>query len=145
MVLARVPDGEIVALAEVGERRNRGRSSLLERVAPGSAVKPLLAAAILSERPELATLKIPARSGRVFSVMNLPEVPARRAFSTSLNCRVPESGRIDLRYFLRCSNNEYAASLVTAGLETASNGEGRPGSTPARSSRRPPGARRPRR
>ncbi len=117
MVLARVPDGAIVALAEVGERRTRGRSSLLERVAPGSAVKPLLAAAILSERPELASLEIPARSGRIYSVLDLPRVPRRRGFSTTLNCAPPRDGRIDLRYFLRCSNNEYAASLVLAGVE----------------------------
>jgi hypothetical protein len=130
MVLARIPDGEIVALAEVGKRRNRGRSSLLERVAPGSAVKPLLAAAILSERPELASLKIPARSGQVFSVLNLPDVPARRGFSTVLNCRAPESGRVDLRYFLRCSNNEYAASLVMAGLEPATGDGYSSGQTP---------------
>ena len=119
MILARIPDGEIVALAEVGQRRSRGRSSILERVAPGSAVKPLLAAAILSQRPELAELKIPARSGSVSSVMGMPEVPSRRAFTTALNCPAPGSGRVDLRYFLRCSNNEYAASLLIAGLEDA--------------------------
>ncbi len=124
MVLARIPDGEIVALAEVGDRRNRGRSSLLERMAPGSAVKPILAAAILSERPELAKMEIPARSGPVSSVLGLPPVPSRRAFQTTLNCARPGNGRIDLRYFLRCSNNEYAASLLVAGL-TGADDEGR--------------------
>ena len=119
MVLARIPDGEIVAVAEVGERRTRGRSSLLERVAPGSAVKPLLAAAILSQRPGLADLTIPARSGSVSSVMGMPNVPPRRAFTTTLNCANPQRGRVDLRYFLRCSNNEFAASLLVAGLEPA--------------------------
>jgi hypothetical protein len=116
IVLARVPEGEIVALAETGERSTRGRSPLLERVAPGSAVKPLLAAAVLSQRPELAELRLPARSGRVSSVLNLPPVSPRRAFSTALNCAVPGDGAVDLPYFLRCSNNEYAASLVMAGL-----------------------------
>jgi len=116
MVIARIPDGDIVALAEVGERTNRGRSSLLERVAPGSAVKPLLAAAILSQRPELAGLEIPARSGSVSSVLGMPRVGSRRAFTTALNCAPPADGRVDLRYFLRCSNNEYAASLLVAGL-----------------------------
>lgn len=125
MVLARVPDGEIVAMAEVGDRRNRGRSSLLERVAPGSAVKPMLAAAILSERPELAALEIPAHAGSIRSVLGLPPVPARRAFTTALNCPRPGTGRVDLRYFLRCSNNEYAASLLVAGLENAHGEEGR--------------------
>jgi hypothetical protein len=124
MVVARIPDGEIVAVAEVGERRNRGRSSILERVAPGSAVKPLLAAAILSEEPDLGSLEIPARSGEVLSVLGLPPVRARRAFTTSLNCAPPREGRVDLRYFLRCSNNEYAASLLVAGL--AESGPPRP-------------------
>lgn len=130
MVLARIPDGEIVAVAEVGDRRNRDRSSLLERVAPGSAVKPLLAAAILSQRPELASLRIPARSGSVASVMGMPRVRANREFSTALNCPAPGDGWVDLRYFLRCSNNEYAASLLVAGLERSppgkKEGNGRP-------------------
>jgi len=125
MVVARIPDGEIVAVAEVGERKNRGRSSLMERVAPGSAVKPLLAAAILSKRPELASLKIPARSETVSSVLGMPPVGARRVFTTALNCAPAREGMIDLRYFLRCSNNEYAASLLVAGLVEG----GVPGST----------------
>jgi len=125
MVVARIPDGEIVAVAEVGERKNRGRSSLLERVAPGSAVKPLLAAAILSKRPELASLEIPARSGTVSSVLGMPRVESRRVFTTALNCAPPREGMVGLRYFLRCSNNEYAASLLVAGLVEG----GVPGST----------------
>ena len=125
MVVARIPDGEIVAVAEVGERKNRGRSALLERVAPGSAVKPLLAAAIFSKRPELALLKIPARSGTVSSVLGMPRVRPRRVFTTALNCAPPREGMIDLRYFLRCSNNEFAASLLVAGLVEG----GVPGST----------------
>jgi hypothetical protein len=125
MVVARIPDGEIVAVAEVGERKNQGRSTLLERVAPGSAVKPLLAAAILSKRPELASLKIPARSGMVSSVLGMPRVGSRRVFNTALNCAPPRGGMVDLRYFLRCSNNEYAASLLVAGLVEG----GVPGST----------------
>jgi hypothetical protein len=116
VVLARIPEGDIVAVAEAGERKNRGRSSLLERVAPGSAVKPLLAAAILSQRPELASLEIPARSGKISSVLGMPEVGSRRVFTTALNCSPPREGKVDLRYFLRCSNNEYAASLLVAGL-----------------------------
>ena len=116
IVVARIPDGEVVAVAEVGQRKNRGRSSLLERVAPGSAVKPLLAAAILSQRPELASLEIPARSGQVSSVLGMPGVGSRRLFTTSLNCAPPREGRVNLRYFLRCSNNEFAAALLVAGL-----------------------------
>jgi len=125
MVLARIPDGEIVAVAEVGDRRNRGRSSLLERVAPGSAVKPLLAAAILSQRPELSSLETAARSASVSTVLGMPPVGARRRFTTTLNCAPPREGKVNLRFFLRCSNNEYAASLLVAGLVDG----GIPGST----------------
>jgi hypothetical protein len=116
VVVARVPDGEILAVAEVGDRRSPGRSNLLEPVLPGSAVKPLLAAAILSERPELASLRIPARSGSVTRVLGLPALPTREAFSSSLNCTPPDGGWLDLDYFLRCSNNEYAATLLAASL-----------------------------
>ncbi|MGW8268659.1 MAG: hypothetical protein ACWGSQ_20000, partial [Longimicrobiales bacterium] len=94
---------------------------------PGSAVKPLMAAAILSQRPELAGLRIPARSGSVSSVLGLPSVPRRRAFTTTLNCPVTRGGWVDLRYFLKCSNNEFAASLLMAGLpDPASPGSGPP-------------------
>ncbi len=116
VVLARIPDGAILAVAEVGTRSEPGRSRLLERVVPGSAVKPLLAAALLSERPELGTLEIPARAGLVRSVLGARPVPTSRAFSSTLNCGAPASGRVDLRYFLSCSNNEYAAALVLAGI-----------------------------
>lgn len=116
VVLARVPDGEIVAVAEVGRRSTPGRSALLEPVTPGSAVKPLLAAAALSRRPELGGLRIPARSGDVKSVLGLPAVPERRAIESTLNCAAPFDGWLDLREAVRCSNNEYAASLVVASL-----------------------------
>ena len=118
VLLARASDGGVVALAESGTRSEPGRSRLLERVVPGSAVKPLLAAAILSERPELGSLEIPARSGLIRSVGSAPLIPARQAFRTALNCGYPESGRVDLRSFLRCSNNEYAATLVLEGATT---------------------------
>jgi hypothetical protein len=125
MVVGRIPDGEVQAVAEVGRRRNRGRSSLLERIAPGSSVKPLLTAAILSQRPELGSLEIPAKNGPVHSVLGMPRLSSRRVFATSLNCAPPREDRVDLRFFLRCSNNEYAATLLVAGLVDG----GIPGST----------------
>jgi len=118
VVLARIPDGAILALAEVGTRSEPGRSRLLERVVPGSAVKPLLAAAVLSQQPELGGLEIPARSGLVRSVLRVRSVPAGRGFTTALNCGQPASGTIDLRYHLGCSNNEYAAALVLAAIDS---------------------------
>lgn len=48
--------------------------------------------------------------------MGLPPVSVRRAISSTLNCAAPDDGWIDLRHFLRCSNNEYAASMLVAGL-----------------------------
>ncbi|MGI9627933.1 MAG: hypothetical protein ACR2QM_13940, partial [Longimicrobiales bacterium] len=115
VVVARVSDGAVLAMAEVGKRSEPGRSRLLERVVPGSAVKPLVAAAVLSQRPELAALRIPARSGLVRKVAGAPSIPATEAFRTALNCGFPESGRVNLEDSLRCSNNEYAATLTLAG------------------------------
>jgi len=77
VVLARVPDGAIVAVAEVGTRSEPGRSRLLERVIPGSAVKPILAAAILSQKPELSSMEVGARSGRIRSVSGASPIPAK--------------------------------------------------------------------
>lgn len=116
-VVARVSDGAVVAMAEVGSRSEPGRSRLLERVVPGSAVKPLLAAAVLSQRPELGSLTIPARAGVVRSVAGAPNIPSRQAFRTALNCGDAGSA-IDLSRFLRCSNNEYAATLLLGGVTT---------------------------
>ena len=122
VVLARVPDGAILALAETGTRSEPGRSRLLERVVPGSAVKPLLAAAVLSREPELGGFTIPARSGLVRRVLRARAVPAPRGFHTALNCGPPAGGRVDLRYFLSCSNNEYAAALMLAGVDGGAGG-----------------------
>ncbi len=116
VLIARASDGGVVAIGESGTRTEPGRSRLLERVVPGSAVKPLLAAAILSERPELGRLEIPARSGLVRRVADAPAIRASEAFRTALNCGFPESGRVDLRSFIGCSNNEYAATLLLAGI-----------------------------
>ncbi len=118
VIVARVSDGAVVAMAEVGDRSEPGRSRLLERIVPGSAVKPILAAAILSQRPELGSLTIPARSGRVRTVAGAPTIPDRQAFTSSLNCGQPSRGRVNLTEYLRCSNNEFAATLLMRGLTT---------------------------
>lgn len=116
VVLARIPDGEIVAVAEVGRRTTPGRSALFEPIAPGSVVKPLLVAAALSRRPDLGGLQIPARSGDIRSVLGLPPVAERRAIESTLNCARTVDGWLGLREAVRCSNNEFAASLVMATL-----------------------------
>lgn len=103
--------GEVIALAETGSRLTPDAGWLTRPVSVGSAVKPLLAAAILSQRPELATLRIPAEA----VVTHLFGLPVGR-FESNLNCGMPSDGWIDLRYFIRCSSNQYAAALVLAGV-----------------------------
>ncbi len=114
-MVAMIPSGEILAIGETGARLG-GRSNFLRRVAPGSTVKPLLAAAVLSEEPGLDSLRVRARSGPVRSVQGLPVLPAVEAFRTQLYCEYPSDGWVDLQYFIRCSSNEYAAALVMAGF-----------------------------
>ncbi|MBX6364836.1 MAG: hypothetical protein IRZ00_13280, partial [Gemmatimonadetes bacterium] len=130
VLLADAVTGEIVAMAEArgkagnDQARFPGRSELFERQAPGSMVKPILAAAVLSARPELATLRIAASPGRsVRSVLGLPAF--RRPFESTPCGDGPPGGWIDLRYFIRCSVNEYAAALLLAGLADADSASGR--------------------
>jgi hypothetical protein len=112
VMLANAATGEIVGIGEAGARSNPDRTNLMRPVNVGSAIKPVLAAAILSERPELAGLEMGAVDGPVESVFGLPT----GGFHSALLCGMPAGGWIDLSYFIRCSNNQYAAALVLAGL-----------------------------
>ncbi|HET9984218.1 MAG TPA: hypothetical protein VFQ38_11545 [Longimicrobiales bacterium] len=130
VLLADAVTGEVLALAEARgkagneEARFPGRSELFERQAPGSMVKPILAAAVLSARPELATLRIAASPGsQVHSVLGMPAF--RRPFESKLCGDEPPGGWIDLRYYIRCSVNEYAAALLLAGLSATDPATGR--------------------
>ena len=115
-MVADISTGEILSLGEVGARRESGRGAILQNLVPGSTFKPMLAAAVLSERPELASLRIPARGAAVRCVAEMPCLPERQAFDTRLYCEYPASGYVDLEYFLRCSSNEFAATLMARAI-----------------------------
>ena len=118
VVLADAVTGEILGIGEVGARANPDRSNLMRPLNVGSAIKPILAAAILSERPELAALEVAATDGAVESVFGLP----MGGFHSALNCGMPPGGWVNLSYFIRCSNNHYAAALVLASLSEMTSG-----------------------
>lgn len=124
-VIANLETGEILAAPEVNHRYADAPSSVLRSVNVGSAIKPLLAAATLVSFPELATLQIRNPGGRVRELWGYQ---LSSDFETGGRCAV---GWIDLRRFLECSSNVYAASLVSAGLQPRTNGrvalEHRPG------------------
>ena len=124
-VIANLSTGEILAAPEVNHRYADAPSSVLRSVNVGSAIKPLLAAAALVSLPELATLQIRNDGGRVGELWGYP---LSSDFETGSRCPI---GWIDLRRFLECSSNVYAASLVSAALQPRSSGrvvlESRPG------------------
>jgi hypothetical protein len=115
-VIANLASGEILAAPEVNHRYADAPSSVLRSVNVGSAIKPLLAAATLVSFPELASLQIRNPGGRVSELWGYR---LSSDFETGSRCAV---GWIDLRRFLECSSNVYAASLVSAGLQPRSNG-----------------------
>ena len=124
-VIANLATGEILAAPEVNHRYADAPSSVLRSVNVGSAIKPLLAAAALVSLPELATLQIRNDGGRVSELWGYP---LSSDFETGSRCPI---GWIDLRRFLECSSNVYAASLVSAALQPRSSGrvalQSRPG------------------
>ena len=113
-VIANLSSGEILAAPEVNHRYADAPSSVLRSVNVGSAIKPLLAAATLASFPELASLQIRNAGGRATELWGYP---LSSDFETGPKCPV---GWIDLRRFLECSSNVYAASLVSAGLQARS-------------------------
>ncbi|HJU68279.1 MAG TPA: hypothetical protein VJ650_08510 [Gemmatimonadaceae bacterium] len=115
-LIANLANGEILAAPEVNHRYADAPSSVLRSVNVGSAIKPLLAAATLVSFPELASLQIRNPGGRVNELWGYP---LSSDFETGAKCAV---GWIDLRRFLECSSNVYAASLVSAGLQPRSHG-----------------------
>jgi len=111
VVLADAATGAVIATGETGTRLTPDAGWLVRPLSVGSAVKPILAAAILAERPQLASLRVRAEP----VVTRLFGHPVGE-FASHLNCGAPADGWIDLAYFIRCSNNQYAAALVLAGL-----------------------------
>ncbi|HEY2377852.1 MAG TPA: hypothetical protein VGH98_17905 [Gemmatimonadaceae bacterium] len=113
VVLASAKTGEILGVAEYGPPAASGGSWLLKPVNVGSAIKPLLAAATLMERPELATLEVRNDAMTMHDVWGLP---LGKPFESGASCPL---GWIGLRQFLSCSSNRYSASLVAAALQPA--------------------------
>jgi hypothetical protein len=113
IVLASAKTGEILGVAEYGPPAAGGGSWLLKPVNVGSAIKPLLAAAALMQRPELATLEVRNDGPTMYDVWGLP---LGKPFEAGSACPL---GWIGLRQFLSCSSNRYSAALVAAALQPA--------------------------
>lgn len=111
VVLASAKTGEILAVAELGPPASTGGSWLLKPVNVGSAIKPLLAASILMERPALATLEVKNSSPVMNDVWGLP---LGKAFESGSACPI---GWIGLREFLTCSSNRFSAALMAAAMQ----------------------------
>ena len=110
VVVAEARTGRVLALTEQRASGVGERIRSFEATPMGSAVKPILGAAILSERPDLTRLTVPSRAGRV------TELFGRRVdFDSPQNCRVVPAD-VDLEQFLRCSNNRFSVALLFASL-----------------------------
>jgi len=114
IVLTSARTGEILGVAEYGPPSTGGGSWLLKPVNVGSAIKPVLAAATLMQRPELATLEVKNDGTTMYDVWGLP---LGKAFEAGSACPL---GWIGLRQFLSCSSNRFSAALVAAALQPAS-------------------------
>ena len=111
VVIMDARNGEIRAIAEPHRQSDDEPLLSFEPVLIGSAVKPIVAAAILSRQPDLARFKIQSPDSTV------SEVAGRRIYKSFRSSPNGCSGAIDIDQFLRCSNNQYAAELVVRSLE----------------------------
>jgi hypothetical protein len=115
IVLASAKSGEILAVAEYGRPATGGGSWILKPVNVGSAIKPVMAAAALMRRPELATLEVRNDGPLMYDIWG---VPLDKPFESGSACPI---GWIGLRQFLSCSSNRYAAALALAALQPDAN------------------------
>lgn len=120
IVLTSAKTGEILGIAEYGQPATGRGSWLLKPVNVGSAIKPVLAAATLMQRPELATLEVKNDGATMYDVWGYP---LGKPFESGSACPL---GWIGLRQFLSCSSNRFSAALVAAALEPASQDEAPP-------------------
>lgn len=111
VVLADASRGSVLAMAELRAPGQSGRVRGFESGPPGSIVKPLLAASVLSRRPDLASLTTVASTEDVRQIVGLPV-----RFATAANCPIDVSARVDLERFIRCSDNRFAATLLLSSL-----------------------------
>jgi len=131
-------NGDVLAMASyepLSDTRNAARrvwsstplNYSFEPMAVGSAAKPLITAAILAERPELASLNVLNRfyevsvNGRTFehSLLNLPiELDVNRVDGLT------EGASIGMQDYLQYSSNLYAAALMILGIDRDPNSPG---------------------
>jgi hypothetical protein len=111
VVILDVRTGEVRAIAEPARRSDDEPLLSFEPILVGSVVKPIMASAILSRRPELGNLEISYAGDTVAEVAG---VPLSKPFANEANgC----SGQIAFDDYIRCSSNEYAAELMIRSLE----------------------------
>lgn len=111
VVILDVRTGEVKAISEPARRNDAAPLLSFEPILVGSAVKPIMAAAILSRRPGLAELRVPYEGDTVTSVAG---VALRKGFANEANGCGAQIGFDD---FIRCSSNEYAAELMLRSLQ----------------------------
>jgi hypothetical protein len=110
IVVADVRTGEVRAVSESRPREGQPLRAF-EPVLLGSMVKPILAAAVLSQDPSLADLSVQWGGPEISEVAG---VGLRVPFRNPLNgC----GETIDFEGFLRCSSNQYAVELLVRSLQ----------------------------
>lgn len=113
IVVADIGNGEIKALSQSGVRDGEPLRAF-EPVLFGSMVKPIMAAAILSQDPSLANLTVQYAGPEVTQVAGMP---LRKPFGNPANgC----AGTITFSLFIQCSSNQYAAELFVQSLQRSS-------------------------
>lgn len=111
VVLMDVRSGEIRAIVEPHRRSDDESLLSFEPLLIGSAVKPIVASALLARQPELADMRIASPDTFVTDVGG---VTLSKPFHSARNgC----DGPTDIVQFLRCSSNQFAAELVVRSLE----------------------------
>ena len=111
VVLMDARTGEIRAIVEPHRESDDEPLISFEPMLIGSAVKPIVTAAILSRQPSLADLYLERPDTLVHDIDG---VLLSKPFRSARNgC----DGRVDVVQFLRCSSNQFAAELVIRSLE----------------------------
>ena len=111
VVLMDARSGEIRAIVEPHRRTDDESLLSFEPLLIGSAVKPIVASAVLTRQPDLANLRINAADTLVSEVDGVPLMKVFRSAHNGCN------GPIDIVQFLRCSSNQFAAELVIRSLK----------------------------
>lgn len=110
VVVVDLASGRVRAIAEPWRDRPDDPLVAFEPRPVGSVVKPILAAALLARRPELADLVIDYGGP---SIDRVAGITLRKPFRNDANGCV---GRIGLTEYFRCSSNQYAAELLFRSL-----------------------------